>query len=132
MLLWFVARPNLGKILAFCLGPFGSTVIFAVMTGALVYRLGWFGMGMAGLMGLLVATRLSEGENAGPRIPGTHFYFRHIRTQQGEPPRYRRHVRERPNQDPRTDKQSDSLHLVSASSLAMMAIGFVMFFRYQI
>ena len=134
MLFWFLLRRNFRRIAAFCLGPFGSTVIFAVMTGALVYRLGWFGMGMAGIMGLLVSTRLSEGENAGHRIPGTHLNFRSLNPHFDAPPgrAQRRRHRHRPEEDPRTRKPSDSLQLVSASSLAMMAIGFFMFLRYQI
>ncbi len=129
MLLWFVARPNLGRILAFCLGPFGSTVVFAVLTGALYCRLGWFGVGMAGLMGLLVATRLGEGEDAGHRIPGTHLNFPQLRPRHGVP---RRRFRDRPGADPGTRRKSDSLQLVNAYSLALMAIGFLMFLRHQI
>ena len=129
MLLWFVARPNLGKIFAFCLGPFGSTVIFAVLTGVLYSRLGWFGIGMAGLMGLLVATRLGEGEDAGHRIPGTHLHFPLLRRHHGA---LRRRSPDRPGDGPGTKKKSESLQLVNAYSLALMAIGFVMFLRHQI
>lgn len=124
MLFWLMARPNFGAIFAFCLGPFGSTAIFAAMTGALVYRFGWFGMGMAGLMGLLVATRLGEGENGAPRIPGMHLNLHRLPVQ---PDGHRRAQR-----TPQPEKKSDSLQLVNASSLAMMAVGFVMFLRYQI
>ena len=136
MLFWYAFRPQLLKFALACMGTLGATSLFAFTTGALMFRLGWFGLGIAGVLGMLVAHRLAEGEKG----HGLGMGMVNLRLQ------IRAMEQQRDHQKPADAAQdsavkddglearsrADRLELVSIGSLAMTLIGFIMFFRYQV
>ena len=122
------AMTKLRRIAIFCLGPYGSTALFAVVTGLLSARLGWFGVGMAGTLGLLVARQLERHDGPAPGL-GTGGLRRMIRQIETQTPR--------PGRDDRPSAASgtepgEPPYLLNAASLAMVVLGFYMFLRYQV
>jgi len=136
MLFWYAFRPQLPKFLLACLGTFGATSLFAFTTGALMFRLGWFGLGIAGVLGMLVALRLAEGERGQGGGMGMANLQLQIRAMQKQ--RQQRLATTKKNDAGTQDdkmaarRRADRLELVSIGSLAMTLIGFIMFFRYQV
>ena len=136
MLFWYAFRPHLPKFLLACLGTFGATSLFAFTTGALMFRLGWFGLGIAGVLGMLVAHRLAEGERGhglGMGMAKLRLQIRAMEKQRqqrlGESSKNDKAVKE---DSLEARRRADRLELVSIGSLAMTVIGFIMFFRYQV
>ena len=136
MLFWYAFRPQLLRFALACMGTFGATSLFAFTTGALMFRLGWFGLGIAGVLGMLVAHRLAEGEKG----HGVGMGMANLRQQIRAMERQRDHHkpaeagREATANDDGVEarNRADRLDLVSIGSLAMSLIGFIMFFRYQV
>lgn len=110
--------------LAFCLGPIGGTVIFAVMTGALVSRLEWFGLAMAGMIGLMVSSRLTAGEEGGFGGHGVASLRLYWRARDARARETREH---RAARLAAADQRREAYSFANTASLAMLVVGLVMF-----
>ena len=119
---------QLSRIAIFCLGPYGSTALFAVVTGLLGARLGWFGVGMAGTLGLLVARQLERPDGPPPGLGtgGLRRMIRQIETRNAPPARG-----QQPSAASGTEP-GEPPYLLNAASLAMVVLGFYMFLRHQV
>ncbi|MCG8450735.1 MAG: hypothetical protein MI725_14290 [Pirellulales bacterium] len=136
MLFWYAFRPQLLKFALACMGTFGATSLFAFTTGALMFRLGWFGLGIAGVLGMLVAHRLAEGEKGhglGMGMANLRLQIRAMEQQrQQQKPADAGQDGAAKDDGQEARSRADRLELVSLGSLAMTVIGFIMFFRYQV
>lgn len=109
----------------------GAAVVLVVAAAAFSY-LGWLGIGLVGLVGLLISTRLNlHGGHAvadsGHGSGAVHMYAKQIEERKS-------HARpeEKMAAWAKREKGSRALFLVNTAFIGMMALGFGLFFLYQI
>lgn len=101
-----------------------------VLTGGLFLTLGWIGLGILGLFGLVIAQNLDlYGDNPAAQFPGT-LAVHHAAQEQA---RRRRHSpEEKAAESARHDQKRRLLYIVNTVCLSLTALGFSMFFLYQL
>ncbi len=113
-------------------GPWGalSLVLLGAALGAVLFAyLGWLGLGLLGLSGLLITTRLElYGDNAAAQFPsvmGVKHQVRRIEAQRRLSPE------EKQAAAARRSERSRAIYLVNTVCLSLIMLGFSMFFIRQ-